>query len=316
MAGEHTVDVVVPTRGRGALLAEALDSLRAQSVKPGRVVVVQDGAPADQRLRRAHSWCHWIENTRKPGAAGARNTGLEHVTARRVLFLDDDDQVDPFFTERTLAVLAETQGREPVGIATGFRIKSSAGVREISLPTETVGLDDLLAQNVVGPTSFVLCSAEAVRAVGGFDEALPAAQDWDLWLRLAGQGELLRISEVLGTYRVHDLGQISSQTPAGRYRKYRRFFEKRREHPGFPRVRDRVANEMYWWGVLMAWCGDLEDAEEAFRTALSHAPLHWKARLMLAVLKTPVRRLTLRLVYLGREGSMWLEDRREPLPLR
>ena len=309
MADEGTVDVVVPTRERGILLGEALDCLRAQTVRPDRVVVVQDGSVVDEAVRNRHAWCQWTVNERGAGAAGARNTGLDLVSAPRVLFLDDDDLLDPLFLQRALSAFTGGGQREPVAVASGFRIQGPGPGRDVVPPRGVVRMDDLLVENVVGPTSFVLCDTEAVRSVGGFDETLPGAQDWDLWLRLAGVGKIVRIPEVLGTYRIHEFGQISSPTPSARYRKYRRFFDKRSKHPGFRAVKGRVAGEMYWWG-------DLDGAEEAFRETLSLAPLHWKARLMLTVLKTPFRRPMLRLVYRGREGRIWLEDRREPLPLR
>jgi hypothetical protein len=47
-----------------------------------------------------------------------------------------------------------------------------------------------------------LCRTEAVRAAGGWDEAIFTTADWDFWLRLSKRGEVAFIPEALARTRV------------------------------------------------------------------------------------------------------------------
>jgi len=311
------VDIVIPTRDRPSLLGEAVASALAQESGVGSVIVVNDGSPLaagslpqDPRLRV-------VENRRTPGAPGARNTGLELVRSPWVVFLDDDDLLDGGFTAKLLEAVEQGSGDPVVLASTGFRIRDRAGgVRERPGGDGSVGLPGLLVQNAVGPTSFSLCRTAAVRAVGGFDERLDAAQDWDLWIRLAGEGTLIRVPGILGTYRIHAGGQISAPDPGTRYVRYLPFHRKRERHPAADQVRAAWASEIYWWGVLMAWTGNVRGAVAAFERAVRHDPGHLKSRFMLCWVQTPLRRAMLCAIYGTRRERMRFEDRFEPFPRR
>ncbi|HEX5068200.1 MAG TPA: glycosyltransferase, partial [Myxococcota bacterium] len=105
------LSVIVPTRDRPALLAEALASLQAQSVADFECIVVDDAGtqpaalPDDARFRL-------VRRALAGGAALARNTGIEHARGRYVAFLDDDDAYVP---ER-LTLGLEALRRAPVGV--------------------------------------------------------------------------------------------------------------------------------------------------------------------------------------------------------
>src|SRR5207253_9657846 len=60
-------------------------------------------------------------------------------------------------------------------------------------------------------TSCVAVSTQSVREVGGLDESLRSAQDYDLWLKLSRNGHLVFVPEPLGTYVIRE-NSISSRT--------------------------------------------------------------------------------------------------------
>lgn len=313
---EAFVTVVIPTRDRPAMLADAVASVVAQEDPPAGILVVNDGSrrvatdlPDGERL-------HVVDNRRTPGAPGARNTGLAMTETPWIVFLDDDDLWDAGFLE----AMTEEIRRLPetaVAVGSGFRIRTVNGTIVERIPERReVGGEDLVVANRLGPGSFVVCRTDAVRRVGGFDEELPGAQDWDLWLRLAGEGRIFTLNRVLGTYRVHDQDQISCASPSERYGKYRPFFEKRERHPLAAGHRGELADEEYWWGVLMGWTGDDTGALHAFRHALQLRPGHVKARVMAMIVRSRWRRVLLRLIYGRRAERIRLEDRMEPLPRR
>ena len=86
------VSVIVPTRDRPELLAQALASVRANESRGFELelVVAGDGASLESRSVAERFGAVWVES-RKHGAAAARNAGLGAATGRFIAFLDDDE---------------------------------------------------------------------------------------------------------------------------------------------------------------------------------------------------------------------------------
>ena len=69
-------------------------------------------------------------------------------------------------------------------------------------------LSTLLAKDLLGTYFSVIIRKHDFLAVGGCYEKLPARQDWDLWIRLAERGEIVKDSRTAISYRIHS-NQIS-----------------------------------------------------------------------------------------------------------
>jgi hypothetical protein len=142
------VTVIIPIGpGHEALAERAAASVRAQTVKVEALAIFD-------RERR--------------GPGNARNRGLARVTTPYVVFLDADDWLDPKFVERALIAIK---------------------------PNRYVYTDWMEGQNAkeaptkpwCGGTWHVITTllpTEMARAVGGFDETLPGAEDTDFYLKL------------------------------------------------------------------------------------------------------------------------------------
>lgn len=99
-AGSPTISIVIPTRNRAALLAEALESLAAQRADRDvfEVVVVSDGstdATVDVCRGLADRLPLTLVESPPSGIAVAKNLGVDAAAAPLVLFFDDDDVADP-----------------------------------------------------------------------------------------------------------------------------------------------------------------------------------------------------------------------------
>ena len=111
------VTVVVPTAGRPQLVARAVRSALAQSLRAIEVVVVVDGPDAatsavlaridDPRLRT-------IELPERLGVGGARNAGVDAARAAWVALLDDDDEWLPQKLALQLATARASAAALPV----------------------------------------------------------------------------------------------------------------------------------------------------------------------------------------------------------
>ncbi len=139
---------------------------------------------------------------RGPGAA--RNTGLKAAAGELVAFLDDDDlwlphklawQVKWFVGRPRLAALGSLWGERAETAAL-------AAPRDAPQRLRRVSPRSLLRRNQLA-TSGVVARREALERLGGFDESLPLAQDWDMWLRLAETREIAVLPARLMIYRRH-----------------------------------------------------------------------------------------------------------------
>jgi glycosyltransferase involved in cell wall biosynthesis len=127
----NLVSVVIPTRGRPALLRRAVESALAQTHRELEIVVVIDGPDSateaamgevtDPRLRV-------LALPESLGGSDARNTGAAASTGAWVAFLDDDDEWLPEKLERQLADAVARPDR-PVFVATQFIERSELGDR-------------------------------------------------------------------------------------------------------------------------------------------------------------------------------------------
>jgi len=99
-----TVVICVYTDARWKLIAEALESLRLQTVQPTEVIVVVDhNEVLMARLRRAYPHLTVVPNVFERGLSGGRNTGVTRARSDVVVFLDDDARAHRDWLQTLLA---------------------------------------------------------------------------------------------------------------------------------------------------------------------------------------------------------------------
>lgn len=201
-----TFSVVIPAFNAEATLARAVRSALAQQPAPDEVIVVDDGSrDRTAQVAAGLDGVRVIAQENK-GPSAARNLGLAEVQSPWVAFLDADDWWFPVKTSAQVSALS----RRPdcVLVASDWVREDSAEFvpadgpsRESGdWPVTEFGYRSILLLNRF-QTSTVLARTEALRGVGGFDSALDGAEDWDMWLRLARQGRIVKVDSPLVVYR-------------------------------------------------------------------------------------------------------------------
>lgn len=194
------LSVLVPTHGRGATLANLLERLAGQTLAPDRfeVVVVDDGSPEPVRPDAAGlPFALTLLRQENAGPAAARNHGLEHCRAPLVLILNDDAVPAPDLLERHLAAHAEAPER--CAVLGTFRFteeaRRDAFVRLLDETDLLFSFSKLEHGRTLPWQFFWTCNislpVEAIRAVGGFDQALfrdAIMEDVELGYRLEKAG--------------------------------------------------------------------------------------------------------------------------------
>jgi glycosyltransferase involved in cell wall biosynthesis len=190
-----SVGVVLPTRDRPELLRRALDSVLAQKYEGElRAVVVYDRAEPDKGL--VGDRVDVIENTRTPGLAGARNSGIMALDTELVAFCDDDDQWLPDKLATQVDALLAARGGELASC--GILIDYDA--REIPRLAFAgrVTFEDLIRSRMVTVhSSTYLARRSALLEIGMVDEEIPGSQgeDWDLALKFARRHPIVNVDQ-------------------------------------------------------------------------------------------------------------------------
>jgi glycosyltransferase involved in cell wall biosynthesis len=205
------VSAVITTYNRKAFLAEALQSVFDQDYPNMEVLVVDDGS-SDGTYREV---CHrplrylWQPNR---GVSAARNRGLAMARGDYVGFLDADDlwcpgkitvQIQRMVEED--AVLSYT---DEIWIRNGKRVNQ----RRRHAKYSGYIFDRCLPLCIISPSS-ALMRRGLVEEAGSFDEALPACEDYDLWLRITAKHPVLFIDETLIVKRGGHEDQLSRKYP-------------------------------------------------------------------------------------------------------
>jgi len=198
-----TTSVIIPTIGRPAQLATALESLAACRPRAGEVLVVdQSEGPETEAVVRQHAR-HGAKHVagEHRGIGAALNTGLRRACNEIVLITNDDCTVADDWVGVALTRLADDPRLIVTGsvLATGDAALVPSAKRDPGPRDYTGSIDDgaLYGANMGADRSALL-------AFGGFDERImPSAEDNDLCYRWLRSGRSLRYEPAMRVWH-HD----------------------------------------------------------------------------------------------------------------
>ena len=214
--------IIIPCHNGERYVGEAIESALTQTYPNIEVVVIDDGSTDDSLkvIRSFGNRVRWESGTNR-GACAARNRGIELARGKLVQFLDADDLLFPEKIEMQVKHSASLD-EQTVSICLGHPSKPDkflewqyARLYEPSTDPVEFALGGIL------PTTAPLHRRTLLRQVGGFDEVLPCAQEFDLHLRLVCSGVMLcQLREVLFTVRRQSRSISSDGTKVIRQKRY------------------------------------------------------------------------------------------------
>ncbi len=208
------VSVLVTCYNYGRFLADALDSILAQTFQDWECLIVDDGSTDDsrevaERFVAADPRFRLIATSHR-GISAARNAGLAQVRGRYVQLLDADDAIAP---EKLQLQSQYLDANPEAGLVFGdteyFSGDISARSRtrtDISVPDHSRRADACGAAllPVFIRENFLVISGPLYRRtlaekVGEFDEELRSYEDWQYWFRIALAGGCFHYRPTPGT---------------------------------------------------------------------------------------------------------------------
>jgi len=202
------ITVVLPVRNGARWLGEALDSVIVQSLPDWELLAIDDGStdatPAilaafagrDARIRPIRQ--------EALGLVAALNRGVEGARGSLLARLDADDRALP---ERFARQARYLEQNADVGLLGTWanRIDEQGRPRgRITPATAPEELARVLMRSNPFVHSSVMFRVELARRLGSFRPAFRAAEDYDLWLRIAEHAKTANVPEPLVDYRWHD----------------------------------------------------------------------------------------------------------------
>ena len=212
---QPTVSVIIPTNRGGPYLADAVASLRAQTVEASDILLVDDGSPAPGLEEVARELGLRYYRLEPSGIAAARNAGVRQVDSEWVAFLDDDDLWHPDRLRAQLSALASTP--DAIACFTGGEYIDSDG-QPIGEPwgAPDASNEEMFCSPVPSPRiTTLLVRRDAYLAVGGCRTRMEPSEDNDLVARLLLEGEFAAVDRALVSYRRH-ASNVTRRSLAGR----------------------------------------------------------------------------------------------------
>ena len=165
------------------MLERAVNSCLQQSSDKFEVIIVDDGSTDETQtlltdFERTDDRVRVIRFPGSKGACVARNVAVQRAKGDWITGLDDDDYFLPHRLEDFIGFDSEQYGF----VCTNALELNELGAFPTRKTKTVISFDDIKRRNYVGNQIFV--KKERLLAVGGYDEAAPAWQDYDLWFRL------------------------------------------------------------------------------------------------------------------------------------
>jgi glycosyltransferase involved in cell wall biosynthesis len=223
------IAVVIPVGpGHEELIWDAVDSVDAQTFRQWECIVVNDTGKT--LPRQLPSWVTVIDAGRRSlGVAAARNKGIARSRARLFLPLDADDYLQPQCLQEMFEAWSEVGGI----VYSDWYDEAEGGQQQIFEAEDfdpSTYMTHLRTKGCLHAVT-ALYPKRIWEEVGGFDEELPAWEDWDFQLAAANIGECsTRIPHPLWVYRKstgyrrEENYAEHEESKQGILRKWKRFF--------------------------------------------------------------------------------------------
>jgi hypothetical protein len=190
---DRLVSIVIPCYGGEPFLAEAIESCLAQTYRDFELIIVDDASPdrclaIAERYAQRDKRIHLVRRSQNGGVARAFNSGFEVSRGGYLTRLAQDDA----FEEHALEAMVETlkTSDPPADLVYCDCTAVDRNGNYIRTEIQPDPKDALRFGNRLDVC--VMWTRRVWDAVGGFDPACDAAEDYDYWLRVSGIFRLVK----------------------------------------------------------------------------------------------------------------------------
>lgn len=183
------ITVIIPVCNRATLVERTLESVRRQTHRPIRLILVDNNSTDNSLdvLRRfaqeysTESFAVTVEEEPTPGAAAARNRGLQAASTEWVMFFDSDDEMHPDLLRSYADAIARNPTADLIYTDAIIRYGQGQKFQRIS-PSGNIIYKNIFHTYLA--TQRYIVRRNLILSVGGWDSRLRGWNDWELSLRL------------------------------------------------------------------------------------------------------------------------------------
>lgn len=198
------ISVLMPVYNGENYLKEAIDSILTQSISDFEFIIIDDGS-TDKSIEIVQSYhdtrIKFFQNKKNTGIALTLNRGLALASGKYIARMDQDDISLP----NRLAEQYNFMQKNPDVILSGaFAEKIGADGAHLGLilvPDNDKSLRTILFFDSCFVHPLVFFDRVKALSVGGYSEPDHEAEDYGLWVKMAGVGKLANLNKILLKYR-------------------------------------------------------------------------------------------------------------------
>ncbi|MBT9317524.1 glycosyltransferase [Leptothoe spongobia] len=200
-----TITVAIPVYNGAKTIHATLESIIQQSFEDIEIVIIDDGSIDEtvEIVRQVKDSRIRLISYPNQGLAASRNRGIQQSQCELISFIDADDLWTPDKLSEQLSIL-QANPRAAIAYSWTDCIDQVDRFfrRGSYLSVEGHVYDKLLMGNFLDSGSNALFRKSVFAAVGQFDESLKAAEDWDMFLRIAVDHTFVVVPKVQVLYRL------------------------------------------------------------------------------------------------------------------
>lgn len=202
------VSVIMPAYNQAQYIAEAIESVKAQTYSNWELAIVDDGSPdnvaevvkkyteSDSRIKFYHTDNH--------GLSAARNYAVAHTSGSLIIPLDADDVFHPKYVEECVNRFKSHPETKVVYCQWKF-----FGAKNKTPKLSYTSYGDLVTRNSIFASA--MYRREDFDRVGGYDEAMRVGwEDWDMWVRILDEDSVVyQIPRRYFRYRIKEVSMTT-----------------------------------------------------------------------------------------------------------
>ncbi len=199
------ISVVIPAFNGEKTIEATIQSVLQQTYSNFEIIVINDGSEDRtlELIKQINDSRLKVFSYTNAGLAASRNRGIKNAKGEFIAFLDADDLWTKDKLEKQLEAL---QNNPQAAVAYSWTDYIDEADNFLYPGCHIIAnkniYEQLLVKNILENGSNPLIRSSALVEIGGFDESLSKAEDWDLYLRLAAKYQFITVPSPQILYRL------------------------------------------------------------------------------------------------------------------
>ncbi len=290
------VSVIIPCYNGAKWIRDTINSVLNQTYQEFELIIVDDGSTdnlkkiienylSDERVR-------YIQHKKNRGIPAARNTGIKTSKGKYIAFLDQDDVWLKTKLEKQVELFKKDKDKKVGLIFTDvlyigpdgkrFKVKwpNKSVLEELPRQTRKETLMELFKENFIATSSVVVRKKECFGKLGLLNEDLYSGDDYEFWLRVAGNLKIKYVDKSLTKKRMHKNNTLKRHAEEGKvYQDQIRIVHQITNR--YPFLNELKNKKLEWfhylYGRYLFDNNQVIKARDEFFKALRWNCLNWKA---------------------------------------